>query len=71
MVRNVWLGPKPDLLLYPSSEDDNEPTFDILIEASDLAQPPDSQTLKRVGELSYSASLGGIDHFWYTLLAVL
>ena len=54
IARNVWLGPTPDSLLCPSSEDDDEPAFDILIEASDLAQPPDSHTLKRVGELSYS-----------------
>ena len=55
IARNVWLGPTPDSLLCPSSENDEEPAFDILIEASDLAQPPDSQTLKRIGELSYSA----------------
>ena len=55
IARNVWLGPTPDSLLCPSSENDDEPTFDILIEANDLAQPPDSHTLKRVGELSYSA----------------
>lgn len=28
--------------------------FDIFIEANDLAQPPDAQTLKRIGERSYS-----------------
>lgn len=55
IARNVWLGPTPDSLLCPLSGDDDEPTFDILIEANDLAQPPDSHTLKRVGELSYSA----------------
>ena len=55
IARNVWLGPTPDSLLCPPSEDDGEPTFDILIEANDLAQPPDSHTLKRIGELSYSA----------------
>ena len=54
IARNVWLGPTPDSLLCPSSEND-EPAYDILIEANDLAQPPDFQTLKRVGELSYSA----------------
>ena len=55
IARNVWLGPTPDSLLCPPSENDDEPAFDVLIEANDLAQPPDSQTLKRVEELSYSA----------------
>ena len=55
IARNVWLGPTPDSLLCPSSENDDESAFDILIEANDLAQSPDVQTLKRVGELSYSA----------------
>ena len=54
IARNVWLGPTPDSLLCPSPENKDEPTFDILIEANDLAQPPDPYTLKRVGELSYS-----------------
>ena len=55
IARNVWLGPTPDSLLCPYSENDDEPAFDILIEANDLAQPPDSHTLRRIGELSYSA----------------
>lgn len=55
IAKNVWLGPTPDSLLCPPSGDVDEPTFDILIEANDLAQPPDSHTLKRIGELSYSA----------------
>ena len=54
-ANNVCLGPTADSLLCPPSESVDEPTFDILIEANDLAQPPDSHTLKRVGELSYSA----------------
>ena len=53
IANNVWLGPTPDSLLCPPS--DNDPAFDIFIEANDLAQAPDFQTLKRVGELSYSA----------------
>ena len=53
IANNVWLGPTPDSLLCPPAEDD--PVFDILIEANDLAQAPDMQTLKRIGELSYSA----------------
>jgi len=50
---NVWLGPTPDSLLCPPSE--NDPIYDIFVEANDLAQPPDGHTLKRIGELSYSA----------------
>lgn len=53
IANNVWLGPTPDSLLCPPSEDD--PEFDIFIEANDLAQAPDAQALKRTGELSYSA----------------
>lgn len=55
IAKNVWLGPTPDSLLCPPSKNNDEPTFDILIEANDLAQPPEFHTLKRVGELSYSA----------------
>lgn len=54
IARNVWLGPTPDSLLCPPLENDDEPAFDILVEANDLAQPPDTHTLKRIGELSYS-----------------
>lgn len=53
IAENVWLGPTPDSLLCPPSEDD--PTFDIFIETNDVAQPPDAHTLERIGELSYSA----------------
>lgn len=52
IANNVWLGPTPDSLLCPPSE--NDPQFDIFIEANDLAQPPSAQTLKRIGELSHS-----------------
>jgi len=53
IANNIWLGPTPDLLLCPPSEDD--PKFDIFIEANDLALTPDTKTLKRIGELSYAA----------------
>ena len=53
IARNVWLGPTPDSILCPPSDED--PSFDISIEANDLAQPPDLHTLNRVEELSYSA----------------
>lgn len=53
IANNVWLGPTPDSLICPPSED--HPIFDIFVEASDLAQSPDAQTLKRIGERSVSA----------------
>lgn len=53
IANNVWLGPTPDSLLCPPSEDD--PDFDIFIEANDLAQTPDIESLKRIAELSYTA----------------
>ena len=53
IARNVWLGPTPDSILCPPSN--NDPTFDIFIEANDLAQPPDLHTLNRIEELSYTA----------------
>jgi len=53
IAKNVWLGPTPDSTLCPSSECENvEDNFDILIEASDLAPPPDPQALKRLAEMS-------------------
>lgn len=53
IANNVWLGPTPDSLLCPPSDDD--PEFNIFIEANDLAQIPDAQTLIRIAELSNSA----------------
>lgn len=56
IAKNVWLGPTPDSALCPSSSDANEePTFDIFIEASDLTQPPEARLLDRVGDLSLDA----------------
>ncbi|KAI9869572.1 MAG: tyrosine/serine/threonine protein phosphatase pps1 [Pleopsidium flavum] len=53
IANNVWLGPTPDSTLCPSSENENsKDNFDILIEASDLARPPDPQALKRLAEMS-------------------
>lgn len=53
---NVWLGPTPDSTLQCSTNGVEEtPSFDILIEASDLAEAADLRTLHRIGELSYSA----------------
>lgn len=56
IAKNVWLGPTPDSSLCPSSDGaDDEPTFDIFIEASDLAQSPELRLLDAVGELSLDA----------------
>ncbi|KZF19395.1 pps1 dual specificity phosphatase [Xylona heveae TC161] len=47
--RNVWLGPTPDSSLCPNKMPDSDfPFFDILIEASDSAQAPNSRTLQGV-----------------------
>ena len=54
IAENVWLGPTPDSLLC--SESENDPSFDVFIEANDLAQPPEAIQLKRVEELCYSSS---------------
>ena len=56
IANNIWLGPTPDsTILCPSSLDKEEsPNFDILVEASDLARPPDAKTLSKVAELSCS-----------------
>lgn len=44
ITNNVFLGPTPDPTLDPNIA--NEPAFDILIETSDLAQVPESKSLK-------------------------
>ena len=56
IANNVWLGPTPDSVLCPSSTHTGEKSdFDVLIEASDLAQLPHTETLRRIAELSGSA----------------
>ena len=53
---NVWMGPTPDSILCRSAlRKEEKSDFDILIEASDLAQLPHSDTLRRIAELSDSA----------------
>lgn len=51
--RNVWLGPTPDpaLSVFPEVRGHAEPEYDIMIEASDIAQIPDSRTLKTLDDL--------------------
>ena len=51
--KNVWLGPTPDSSLCSLESKDSD--FDILIEATDIAPPPELTTLKHIGELSKSA----------------
>lgn len=53
IAKNVWLGPAPDSTLCAASRQDfGGINFDIFIEASDLAQAPELQTLKHLAELS-------------------
>ena len=54
IAHNVWLGPTPDSSVCHSNENDSV-AFDVLIEANDLATPPDFPTLRRVGEASFSS----------------
>ena len=47
--KNVWLGPTPEVTPDPrESSRSGDDVFDVLIEASDLAQMPDRRTLDRV-----------------------
>ncbi|MCJ1246498.1 tyrosine/serine/threonine protein phosphatase pps1 [Trapelia coarctata] len=52
IANNVWLGPTPDTTQCPSSAGTEDPDYDILIEASDLARVPDCKMLHRVADLS-------------------
>ncbi|EON61016.1 hypothetical protein W97_00226 [Coniosporium apollinis CBS 100218] len=47
--QNVFLGPTPDSTLDPTLV--NEPGFDVTIETSDLAQVPDSRSLKAMRQV--------------------
>lgn len=50
---NVWMGPTPDpsLQAFGDYRDEHEPEFDIMIEASDLAQIPDAKAFKLLDDL--------------------
>ena len=51
IAKNVWLGPTPDPSVLLTSEDEKSlPSFDVLIEASDVARPPDSKALNRIAQ---------------------
>ncbi|KAL8934107.1 MAG: hypothetical protein Q9211_005403, partial [Gyalolechia sp. 1 TL-2023] len=53
IAKNVWLGPTPDSALCPVPRGaEDVPSFDIFIEASDLAQAPKPRTLECVDALS-------------------
>lgn len=55
--RNIWLGPTPDSSILPQAgQSADAPKFDIIIEASDLARPPDSKTLAKVAEQSSNST---------------
>ena len=54
IAHNVWLGPTPDSTICQADNDDSV-AFDILIEANDLATPPDTANLRRIGEASFSS----------------
>lgn len=51
--KNVWLGPTPDSSLCNTETEESD--FDVLIEASDVAPPPELTTLQHIGELSKSS----------------
>lgn len=51
--KNIWLGPTPDSSLCNTEAGSSD--FDILIEASDTASPPELSTLQHIGELSKAA----------------
>lgn len=50
---NIWMGPTPDVGLqaFADLRGDNEPEFDIMIEASDLAQIPDGKAFNLLDDL--------------------
>jgi dual specificity MAP kinase phosphatase len=51
--RNIWMGPTPDpnLQHFADLRGENEPEFDIMIEASDLAQIPDAKAFKLLDDI--------------------
>lgn len=51
--KNVWLGPTPDSSLCNTETEGSD--FNILIEANDVAPPPELTTLHHIGELSKSS----------------
>ena len=57
IANNVWLGHTPDssVLCPDQNEMEELPQFDILVEASDLARPPDAKALRNVTKLSASS----------------
>lgn len=51
---NVWLGPTPDPRLFASSDepcDLGDPGFDLMIEASDMAQVPEPKSYKIIEDM--------------------
>lgn len=52
---NVWLGPTPNTSLLQSDDGDDDTSYDLLIEASDLATAPDPSALNGVAAQSLSS----------------
>ena len=50
---NIWMGPTPDpnLQHFADLRGENEPEFDVMIEASDLAQIPDAKAFKLLDDI--------------------
>jgi dual specificity MAP kinase phosphatase len=50
---NIWMGPTPDpnLQQFAHLRGENEPEFDVMIEASDLAQIPDEKAFKLLDDI--------------------
>lgn len=62
---NVWLGttPDPNLVGFNELAAEDEPEFDLLIEASDIAQIPDAKTFRLLDEmLDAGVQSGAADH---------
>ena len=57
IANNVWLGPTPDSTILGATsiaEVDEAQGYDVLIEANDLARPPDAKILRQVADKSAS-----------------
>jgi len=53
IAHNVWLGPTPDTSIsIHAPEGEEEPEFNIFVEASDLARPPETPQLEKVANNS-------------------
>ena len=63
ICNNVWLGPSPDASLNLESDDDcvlKDTGFDVMIEASDLAQIPDSSIFRALEDFLERKDAGSL-----------